>query len=547
MDEFDIPPGAYWPDEIDKGLHACDTVVGLMSPDSIGSRNVKNEWDWALQNERRLLLLLVKTCTIPHRYVSINRLDATDRDLDSALDALADAATPAYESARSVARIPLPETRYARCGDNSVAYQVFGAGPVDLVVVPGFISHIEHEWTLRPWAQFWRRIASFARVIKFDKRGTGLSDRIGRVLTMEERMDDIRAVMDAARSARAVILGISEGGALATLFAAAHPERTQALIVYGGFASYAACPDYPWPPSLEEYLRRTEEMAQALHERWGSEELAAEILAVMAPSAAGDATLTKWFATLLRLGASPGAEVARRRMNAELDVRSVLPAIRAPTRVLHRVGDRDVRIEEGRYLASNIPGARFVELPGDDHFPHIGDQAPVVAAIETFVHETTAEPPPSVVEPRLATVLCVARPLGGRTPSHDLEQAVERSLRQFGGQELVRETHRTIAIFDGPIRAMRCAESIAAHYRVAGLEVRIGLHSGEVAPGVEAFASEPALLAAQLASRAAAGDVLVSASVRSLSPGSGIAFADLGEHLLRESPLRVYRLEAGSG
>jgi len=547
MDEFNIPAGAYWPDEIDKGLQACDTVVGLLSPDSIASRNVKNEWDWALQNERPLLLVLVRRCTVPHRYVSLNWIDATHEDRDAALRSLADAAgagTQEYERDAP----PVPATRYARCGDNSVAYKVFGDGPVDLVMVPGFISHIEHEWTFAGWARLLRGMGEFARVIKFDKRGTGLSDRIGRVLTMEERVDDIRAVMDAAGSERAVILGVSEGGGLAALFAATHPERTLSLMIYGGLASNVARSDYPWPLTPEEYLRRTEDLSKTLHERWGTEQFAREFLALMAPSACEDSALIRWTATLLRLGASPGAEIARRRMNYELDVRGVLPKIRVPAVVLHRTGDLDVNVEEGRYIAGHIPGARFVELPGDDHFPFVGDQEPLLAAITGFLEETArAQQSQSPTTQKLATVLCLMVPLGRRPIDAD-GAAIDAALARFDGQVLTRDAHRITAAFDGSIRAMRCAQAISGALRAGGHEARTGLHSGEVGSSGDRDTSEALEIAVQLASLGGSGDIVVSSIVRSLSPGSGIAFEDLGEHRIRgvESPVAVLRIPTTS-
>ena len=368
MDEFDVPPGAYWPDEIDKALDACETVVGLLSPDAIASRNVKNEWDWALFNNRRLLLVLVRSCTVPHRYISLNWIDATQIGLDAALESLANAAGVPAPPPAAADPLPSPVTRYTRSGDGNVAWQLFGDGPIDLVLVPGMITHLEHDWTSPAYAMWFRRLGKLARVVAFDKRGTGLSDRVGRVLTLEERADDIRAVMDAASFERAVIFGVSEGGALAALFAATHPERTIGLMIYGGLASYVARPDYPWPPPYDEFRRRTEDMEETLYERWGTDELARELIDLMAPSGANDPEFVSYVAKLMRLGASPGAEIARRKMNIELDARGILPLISVPSIVLHRTDEADVNIEEGRYIAAHIPGCRFVELPGDDHF-----------------------------------------------------------------------------------------------------------------------------------------------------------------------------------
>jgi pimeloyl-ACP methyl ester carboxylesterase len=549
MDQFDIPPGAYWPDEIDKGLEVCETVVGLLSPDAIASRNVKNEWDWALQNDRRLLLLLVRPCVIPHRYVSINWIDVTGGDLEATVEALCDAAGVGTASVRDTSTEVIPQTHYARSGDGSIAYQVFGEGPVDLVLVPGFISHVEHDWNSPGWAGLLRRLGTLARVIRFDKRGTGLSDRVGRVLTMEERMDDIRAVMDAAASQRAVIFGLSEGGSLAALFAATHPDRTVALMIYGGLASYVSRPDYPWPPTYEEYRQRTEEMAQWLHERWGSEAFAAEIIEAMAPSAAEDPQLIAWMAERLRLGGSPGAEIARRKMNIELDTRDVLPTIGVPAMVLHRTGDRDVHVEEGRYIAGRIPGARFVELAGDDHLPGLGDQGALFDAIETFMKDMagSAHAEPSSAQ-KLATVMCLLLPLGGQALGGDMARTVDATIEQFGGQTVDDGPRRMIATFDGSIRAMRAVMALSAAMRAGGYEARFGLHTGEVEVGDASRSGGTIAIAGQLASMAGAGSILVSGNVKDISPGSGVEFVDLGEQAMEglDGPLRVFLIKDGN-
>ena len=372
MDEYDIPVGAYWPDAIDEALAASDVVIGLLSPDAVASRNVKNEWDWALQNDKRLLLVLVRPCVIPHRYVSLNYIDATGPDPVGALTALVEELKPPRQG---LAAKP-PETRYALSGDLSIAYQVFGAGPVDLVVTPGFVSNIDWIWDDPAMTRFYEGLAAFARVIAFDKRGTGLSDRTAGVPSLEQRIDDLRAVMDAADAPQAVMMGISEGGSMAIQFAASHPERATALVLYGSFtsSSQARLP--------EEELRREE---QTLLETWGRD--ASAMAARFAPSMAGDRRFVEWFAGYSRASASPGAVITLRRMNRLIDLRDVLPAIATPTLVLHRVGDLDVSIEEGRYLAEHIPGARLIELPGQDHLPWVGDQDAVVAAVRAFITE----------------------------------------------------------------------------------------------------------------------------------------------------------------
>jgi pimeloyl-ACP methyl ester carboxylesterase len=372
MDQHDIPVGAYWPDEIDKGLAASDVVVGVLSPDSADSRNVKNEWDWAIANSKRLVLLMVRPCVIPHRYISINYIDATAPDPETALTALL---TTLGVTALDMT---VPQTLYARSGDVNIAYQVVGDGPLDLVVSPGFVSNVELNWEEPRFARFQRRLASFTRLINFDKRGTGLSDRSNVNFTLEERIDDVRAVMDAVSSQRAVVMGVSEGGPMSALFAATYPERTIGLILYGSFASSIRSDDYPWASTPEEY--------QAINERyrqyWGFE---LDTLEGFAPSVADDEHFRAWYLRYMRLSASPGAAAALNEMNASIDVRHILPTIRVPTLVLHRTGDRDSPIEVGRYIAARIPGARMVELPGNDHFHFIGDQESILVEIEAFV------------------------------------------------------------------------------------------------------------------------------------------------------------------
>ena len=381
MDAFDIAPGSYWPDEIDAGLAGSDIVVGILSPDAVASRNVKNEWDWAIQNDKRLLLLQVAPCVVPHRYVSINFIDASAMDRASALATLLTTLGIVPVDAR------VPDTHYARSGAVSVAYQVTGSEPIDFVFVPGFVSHVEHWWTSPEAARFLRRLAAVSRLILFDKRGMGLSDRVAGVATMEERMEDIRAVMNAAESERAVIFGLSEGALLAALFATTYPERTAALILYGGFASYVRRPGYPWAPTADEYTHVIEALASRIHETWGSTESAVEALAWMAPSVMHDDDVRRWVATLLKLGASPGAEIARRRMNLTLDIRHLLPTIHVPTLVVHRTGDLDTPVVAARYVAAQIPGARFVEQTGNDHIPWFGDADAVLEVIESFLAE----------------------------------------------------------------------------------------------------------------------------------------------------------------
>ena len=281
---------------------------------------------------------------------------------------------PTAPAAPAVSHGPI---QYARSGDVNIAYQVCGTGPVDLVFVMGWVSHLEYFWKEPSFARFLGRLASFSRLILFDKRGTGLSDRVGDLPTLEQRVDDVRAVLDAVGSRRAVLLGISEGGPMCSLFAATHPGQTEALIMFGTYARRLRAPDYPWAPTREQ----REAFFREIVEHWGGPVGVEE----RAPSVAHDPAFREWWASFLRMGASPAAAIALTKMNAEIDVRRILPTIRVPTLVLHRSGDRTLLPEEGRYVASLIPNARYVELPGDDHLPFVGDQDALLEEIERFL------------------------------------------------------------------------------------------------------------------------------------------------------------------
>jgi pimeloyl-ACP methyl ester carboxylesterase len=387
MDQYDIPAGAYWPDEIDKGLGRSDFVIGVLSPDAADSRNVKNEWDWALQNGKHLILLMARPCVIPHRYVSINFIDATGSDQSGWLDMLM--LTTGLRPAAPKFRIP--QTRYALSNGLSVAWQEFGSGDIDLVYIPGFVSNVEYSWTHPALRDHLIRWGTLGRILKFDKRGTGLSDRAFGVPAPEERMDDVRAVMDAAGSERAVMYGLSQGVPLAIMFAATYPERTRGLILYGGSATYVRRPDYPWQKSLEEWKALIAEEEESFPQRWGTTEFARESLHHYAPSAVDDESLVEWTAGFMRSGATPGAAVALDCMDLEVDVRSILPSIQVPTLVIHRISEIDADIGEARYIAARVPGAVLKELPGNDHYPFVGDQDAFFAPIGEFL-ETLKRP-----------------------------------------------------------------------------------------------------------------------------------------------------------
>ena len=427
-----------------------------------------------------------------------------------------------------------PETRYARSGDVNIAYQAVGDGPLDLVLVAGFVSHLDLDWAEPHSAHMLERLASFSRLIRFDKRGTGLSDRPGGLPDLETRMDDVRAVMDAAGSERAALLGYSEGGPLSILFAATYPERTSALVLYGTYAKRCdPDADYPWAPTREV----REAYAKQIELEWGWE----ADMGRMAPTA--DEAMARWWAARAHAAASPGAARALILMNSEMDVRHVLPAIRVPTLVMHRSGDRDARVEEGRYIAERISGARFVELPGEDHVPWI-DADGFLAEVEEFL--TGVRPAPEL-DRVLATILftdivgstAMAAKLGDRRWAELLQAhhaAVRRELERWRGQELDTAGDGFFAAFDGPARAVRCALAVRDAVRALGLDVRAGVHTGECERLDGTLGGIAVHIGARVSAQADAGEVLVSSTVKDLVAGSGLAFEDRGEQELKGVP-----------
>jgi pimeloyl-ACP methyl ester carboxylesterase len=440
-----------------------------------------------------------------------------------------------------------PETRYARSGDLNIAYQVTGEGPRDLVYVPGWVSNIEMMWEEPAMVHFLERLASFSRLILFDKRGTGLSDRVSNteLPTLEQRMDDVRAVLEAVGSERAALFGHSEGGNMCVLFAATYPERTTALITLGSFAKRRdPDDDYPWAPTADD----REATAAEIEQNWGHMRL--QDVEYYAPSRVGDEPFVRNLERYFRRAASPGAAAALLRMNSYIDVRHVLPTIQVPTLVLHRTGDHDVNVAEGRYLAVKIPGAKFVELPGDDHWIAAGDTDAIDDEIEEFLTGTRPVPEPDRV---LATVLFTdivgstekAAELGDRRwrellSTHDT--AVRRELERFRGREVDTAGDGFLAAFDGPARAVRCALSAGEAVQHLGVEIRAGIHTGECeldGPKIRGIAVHTG---ARIASLAGPGEVLVSQTVKDLVSGSGLAFDDRGVHALKGVPgeWRVY-------
>ena len=409
-----------------------------------------------------------------------------------------------------------PQTRYARSGNVNIAYQIVGDGPIDLVFVMGWVSHIELFWGEPTVARFFRRLASFSRLILFDKRGTGLSDAVplSQLPTLEQRMDDVRAVMHAAGSTRAVVMGVSEGGTMSSLFAATYPEHTAGVIIFGGYARRLRAHDYPWGPTPEQ----RETFIETLEREWGGPFGIED----RAPSRAGDPEFRKWWATYLRMGASPGAAAALTRMNAQIDIRHVLPTIRVPTLVLHRRNDKTLRIEEGRYMAERIPGARFIELPGEDHLPFVGDQEAVLDAVKRFVSSLGSAAERTRV---LATLLFV------RTDSPDaaLDEDAAKEIRWFRGDKIGRIHDALVATFDGPARAIRCARALLDAADARGVRLAAGLHTGECELRPDGIAGVSVEIGALLAEAAPPGEIIVSNTVRDLVAGSGLDFSPRGD------------------
>jgi pimeloyl-ACP methyl ester carboxylesterase/DNA-binding winged helix-turn-helix (wHTH) protein len=405
--------------------------------------------------------------------------------------------------------------RYAHSGSVNIAYQVVGSGPIDLVFVMGWVSHLEYFWRESAFAAFLTRLASMGRLILFDKRGTGLSDPVpvSQLPTLDERLDDVRAVMDAAGSDRAVLLGVSEGGPLCTLFAATYPERTEALIMIGSYARRLVDRDYPWGRTMEAH----EAFCNVLLRDWGGPVGLDE----RAPSQVDNAAFRDWWATYLRMGASPGAAVALTRMNAQIDIRDMLPAIRVPTLVIHRTGDRCLKVEEGRYLASHIPGAAFAELPGEDHLPFVGDQDAMLTTIAQFLAVARTRPETDRV---LTTVLSV-NATGTGDNLRELQRVFAREVGAHRGRVAPVPGARLVAMFDGPGRAVRCGRAIAAAFAgTPSASVRGGVHIGECAP---AATCAPVIdVSGALADSATAGEIFVSRTVVDLVHGSGLQFEE---------------------
>jgi len=427
--------------------------------------------------------------------------------------------------------------RYATNGEIHLAYRTIGEGPRDLVLVEGAITNLEVLWDIAEYRSYCKQLASFSRLIIFDKRGMGLSDRV-RIGTLEERMDDVRAIMDDAGSESAVLMGVSEGGPMSMLFAATYPQRTQALVLCGAEVKEETTEDWPWGEStraeIEEYLT-----IENMLERWGK----GLAIGYFAPSRKDDERLREVFGRLQIQSASPHDAVAFIRMAHEIDVRHVAPSINTPTLIVHRTDDRVCHVENARWLAKNVRGATYVELPGIDHVPWI-DGDDIMEEVREFL---TGVREPAEPERVLATVLFTdlvgstehARELGDRRWKETLErhnEIVRHDLARFRGREIDTAGDGFFATFDGPARAIRCARSIVDDVRNVGLDVRAGLHTGEVELAGEAVRGIAVHTGARVAARAGAGEVLVSQTVKDLVAGSGIEFEERGAHALKGIP-----------
>jgi class 3 adenylate cyclase len=431
----------------------------------------------------------------------------------------------------------MTEVAFARSGDVHIAYRVVGQGPVDLVYVQGAFTHLDAYWDLPPYRRYCERLGEFSRLILFDKRGMGMSDRVPGGTPLETRMDDIRAVMNAVGSESAVVMGESEGGPLALLFAAAHPERTRALILQGGEVRERRDAEWPWGEATPEEF---EAYATTIPEHWGDGERVLEI----APSVATDPSLDSimaWMAKVQRNSATPAAWEAFARMAFDIDVRDVVPSVRVPTLIIHAVGDRICHVENGRWLAKNLSGAQYVELPGSDHVPWFNPDVTLAEIREFLTGSREPEEPDRILATVLFTDIVgsteLAAQLGDRRwrdllASH--HATIRAELRRYRGREVDTAGDGFLAVFDGPARAIRASLACVAAVRSLGLEIRAGIHTGEVEqlPGGD-IGGITVHIGARIAAVAAKGEVLVSSSVRDLVSGSGFSFVDRGSHRLK--------------
>jgi len=432
-----------------------------------------------------------------------------------------------------------PETRYAHSGGINIAYQVFGRGPLDLVYVPGWISNVEMNWENPRMAASLERLGSFARVVIFDKRGTGLSDRVSGYPTIEQRMDDVRAVMDAAGVERAALFGHSEGAGMCIVFAATYPERTRALITYGGFANRPRSSDYPWAPETEARMAYADRLEREGWSIWTDEDLS-----YYAPSLAGDRETARWFEASIRRSASPAAAAQLLRMNTYVDVRAVLSQVPVPTLVIQALDDRDVDVRDGRYLAERIPNAKYVELPSGDHMWWVSHQDEIIGEVQEFLTGART----SVESDRFLATALFTDIVSGTTKAAEIgdqrwrdlierhHALVRKELARHRGVEQDTAGDGFYATFDGPGRAVRCALAVRDSLRALDVEIRAGAHAGECERIAGKVGGIATIIGARIRELAAPGEVLVSATVRDLTVGSELRFEDRGTHRLKGVP-----------
>lgn len=440
-----------------------------------------------------------------------------------------------------------PKTKYAKSDEINIAYQVVGDGPIDIVYVPGWVSNIDMMWENPRLARFFIRLTKFSRLILFDKRGTGLSDRVTELSTLEERMHDVRAVMDAVGSERAALFGHSEGGSMSALFAATYPQRTLALIIFGGYAKRKHSEDYPWAPTDEE----RQVFYDTIENDWGGGEMD---LGSLAPTLADDKEFMDWLASYFRAGASPGAALALARMNTEADISNILDSIHVPTLLLYRTGDIDVRVEEGKYLADRIQGSKFIEFPGADHLFWAGETNDIIAEIEEFLTGTRpAEEHDRVLSTILFTDIVGSTEhlteKGDKRWMEILEnhnQLVRAELNRFRGKEIKNTGDGFLATFDGPSRAVRCADAIRDSVKTLNIRITAGIHTGECEMiGVDDIGGIAVHTASRVRNEARPGEILITQTVKHLLAGSGLEFTDRGTPSLKgiQEQLQIYALK----
>jgi pimeloyl-ACP methyl ester carboxylesterase len=558
FDQSELRGGDAWDQKIRREIHDCALFIPVISANTASRHEGYFRLEWNLADQRTHMIARNRAFIVPvcldatpdagadvpdsflrAQWTRLPRGDTSPTFVEHVRRLLSPG--PPSEPRRKFRPTPaidIPKTRYAKSSGLSIAYQVIGQGPQDLVYVPGWLSNVEMMWENPALASFLRRLASFTRLIVFDKRGTGLSDRVTELPTLEQRMDDVRAVMDAVGSRRAALFGHSEGGCMCILFAATYPESTVALITYGAFAKRFRSEDYPWARTLEERLRGADE----LERNWGEPKIAD--LAYYAPSVADDASFQEWIDTYFRRSASPKAAADLMRMNSYTDVRDVLSSVRVPTLVLHAIGDHDVQAVEGRYIASRIAGARYVEFPSGDHWFWVSHQDDILGEIQELLTGGRPVPEHNRI---LATVLYAdvvegtkkAAALGDRRWRDLLESQrtlVRAELARHRGTEQHVDGNAFYATFDGPTRAVRCAFAARDAARRLGLEIRAGVHTGECEIVANKLGGIAAIIGARVKDLARPGEVLATSVVRDLVSGSGLSFTERGMQTLTDLP-----------